>query len=65
VRGCRRRSRQKKRWENSINEWTDMGYGDLERAVENRERWRKFAATSTVVPQIPHGLRDWWWWWWW
>ena len=36
-----------------------------QRAVENREKWRKLVAKSSVVPQRPPRLRDWWWWWWW
>ena len=31
-----------------------------ERAVENREEWRKLVVKSYVVPQRPSGLRDWW-----
>ena len=33
-------------------------------AVENRDKWMKLDAKSTVVPQRPSRLRDWWWWWW-
>ena len=29
-----------------------------QRAVENRERWRKLVAKSSVVPQRPSPLRD-------
>ena len=35
-----------------------------QRAVENREKWRKLVAKSSVLPQRPSRLRDWWWWWW-
>ena len=40
------------------------GFGKSQRAVENREKWRKVVAKSSVVPQRPSRLRDWWWWWW-
>ena len=39
-------------------------FGKSQRAVENREKWRKLVAKSSVVPQRPSRLRDWWWWWW-
>ena len=59
------------RWEDNIREWTDLEFGKSQRAVENREKWRKLVAKSSVVPQRPLRLRDrwrrrrWWWWWWW
>ena len=28
VKGARRRGRQKKRWEDNIKEWMEMGFGD-------------------------------------
>ena len=66
VKGGRRQGRQRKRWEDNIKEWTGLGFGKSERAVENREKWRKLVAKSPVVPQRPWRLRDrWWWWWWW
>ena len=40
-------------------------FGKSQRAVENREKWRKLVAKSSVVPKWPSLLRDWWWWWWW
>ena len=49
-----------------IREWTGLEFGKSQRAVENREKWRKLVAKSSVVPQRPSRLRDWrWWWWWW
>ena len=57
--------RQRKKWEDSIREWTGLEFGRSQRAVENREKWRKLVAKSSVVPQRPSWLRDWWWWWWW
>ena len=51
-------------WEDSIREWTGLEFDKSQRAVENREKWRKLVAKSSVVPQGPSRLRDWWWWWW-
>ena len=41
-----------------------LEFGKSQRAVENREKWRKLVAKSSVVPQRPSRLMDWWWWWW-
>ena len=66
VKGGRRQGRQRKRWKDNIREWTGLEFGRSQRAVENREKWRKLVAKSSVVPQWPLQLRDWrWWWWWW
>ena len=59
VKGARKRGRQKKRWEDNINEWTGMGFGDSLRAAEDREGWKGIVATSSVVPRRPPRLRDW------
>ena len=37
----RRQGRQRKRWEDNIREWTGLEFGKSQRAVENREKWRK------------------------
>ena len=58
VKGGRRHGRQKKKWEDSIREWTGLEFGKSQRAVENREKWRKLLAKSPVVPQRPSRLRD-------
>ena len=58
VKGERRQDRQRKRWEDNIREWTDLMFGKSQRAVENREKWRKLVAKSSVVPQQPLRLRD-------
>ena len=50
--------KQKKRWEDNIKEWTDMGFGDSLRAAEDLEEWKGIVATSSVVPRRPPGLRD-------
>ena len=46
----RRQGRQKKRWEDNIRKWTGLEFGKSQRAVENREKWRKLVAKSSVVP---------------
>ena len=61
----RRQGRQRKRWEDNVREWTGLEFSKSQRAVENREKWRKLVVKSSVVPQRPSQLRDWWWWWWW
>ena len=38
VKGGRRRGRQKKRWEDSIREWTGLEYTKSKRGVEKRKR---------------------------
>ena len=48
VKGGRRQGEQRKRW-------TGLEFGKSQRAVENREKWRKLVAKSSVVPQR---LRD-------
>ena len=52
MKGERRRGRQRKRWEENIREWTGLKSAKSQRAVENREKWRKkLIAKSSVVPQ--------------
>ena len=58
VKGGRRQGRQRKRWEDNIREWTGLEFGKSRRAVENRGKWRKLVAKSSVVPQRPSQLRD-------
>ena len=41
VKGGRRQSRQRKRWEDNIREWTGLEFAKSQTAVENREKWRK------------------------
>ena len=53
VKGARRKGRQKKRWEDNIKEWTEMGFGDSLKAGEDREGWKGIVATSSVVPRRP------------
>ena len=47
-----------KRWEDNIGERTGLEFAKSQRAVENREKWRKLVAKSYLVPQRPSQLRD-------
>ena len=58
VKGGGRQGGQRKRWEDNIREWTGLEFGKSQRVVENREKWRKLVAKSSVVPQRPLWLRD-------
>ena len=58
VKGGRRQGRQRKRWENSIREWTGLELAKSQRAVENRENWRKLVVKSSVVRKRPPRLLD-------
>ena len=58
AKGGRRQGRQRKRWEDNNREWTGLEFGKSQRAMENREKWRKLVAESAVVPQRPWRLRD-------
>ena len=58
VKGRRRQGRERKRWEDNIREWTGQEFAKSQRTVENREKWRKLVAKSSVVPQRPTWLRD-------
>ena len=58
LKGGRRQGRQGKRLEDNVREWTGLEFGKSQRAVENREKWRKLVAKSSVVPQRPSRLRD-------
>ena len=57
VKGGRRQGRQRKRWEDNIR-WTGLEFAKFQRAVENRENWRKLVVKSSVVPQRPLRLMD-------
>ena len=54
----RRQGRQRKSWDDIIRKWTSLEFGESQRAVENREKWRKLVAKSSVVPQQPSQLRN-------
>ena len=53
----RRQSRQRKRWEDNIREWTGLEFGKSQRAAENREKWRKLVVKSSVVPPTTFALK--------
>ena len=53
VKGGRRQGREKKRWEDNIREWTGLEFAMSQKAVKNREKWRKLVVKSSVVPQRP------------
>ena len=54
----RKQGRQRKRWEDNIKEWTGLEFAKSQRAVENKEKWRKLVVKSSVVPRRPSRLRD-------
>ena len=58
VKGGRRQSRQKNTWEDNIKEWTGLVFAKSQRAVKNREKWKKLVVKSFVVSQGPPWLRD-------
>ena len=43
--------------EDNIREWTGLEFGRSQRAVENREKWRKLAVKSSVVSQRPLAVK--------
>ena len=58
LKGGRRQGRQKKRWEDNVREWTGLEFAKFQRAVKNREKWRKLVVKSSVVLQRPSRLMD-------
>ena len=56
----RGKNRQRKREEDNIREWTSLELAKSQRAVKNRENWRKLVAKLSVVAQRPSRLRDRW-----
>ena len=44
VKEGRRQGRQRKRQEDNIREWTSLEFGKSQRAVENKDQWRKLVA---------------------
>ena len=51
MKGGRRQGRERKRWEDNIRERTGLEFGKSERAAENRKKWRKVVAKSSLMPQ--------------
>ena len=56
MKGGKRQGTEKKRREDNIKEWTGLEFAKSQRAVENREKWRKLVAKSSVAPQRPSRL---------
>ena len=57
VKGGRKQGRQRKRREDNIREWTGLEFAKSQRAVENRRKWRKLLAKSSVVSKQPSQVR--------
>ena len=53
MKGKRKTDRQKKRWEDTIKEWTGMDFGSSTRTAESKSRWKGIVANSSVVPRQP------------
>ena len=53
MKGERRQDRQRKSSEDNIREWTGLEFAKSQKAVENREKWRKLVVKSSVAPQRP------------
>ena len=60
VKGGRRQGRQRKRWEDNIREWIGLEFAKSQRAVENRENWRKLVVKSSEVAHCSPRWRDGW-----
>ena len=54
----KKRSGQRKRWEDNIKEWTGLEFGKSQRAVENRENGENWLQNHLWCPQRPSRLRD-------
>ena len=51
VKRGRRQGGQRKRWKDNSREWTGLEFSKSQRTVDNREKWRKLVAKSSVVLQ--------------
>ena len=58
VKGEENKADKRIRWKDNIREWTGLQFVKSQRAVENREKWRKLVAQSSVVSQRPSRLRN-------
>ena len=56
MKGGRRQGRQRKRWEDNIREWTGLEFAKSQRAVENREKWRKLQHGCEIICGAPTTL---------
>ena len=50
-----RQGRHRKGWKDGIREWTGLEFGKSQRAVENREEWRKWLQSHLWCPSDPRG----------
>ena len=48
--GQTEKKKKKKKVEDNIREWTGLDFTKSQRAVQNREKWRKLVVKSSVVP---------------
>ena len=55
VKGGKRQGRQRKRWKDNIREWTGLEFAKSQMAMENRGKWRKLVAKSSVYPNDSRG----------
>ena len=58
MKGGRRQGRERKRWEDNIREWTGLEFAKSQRALGQRENWRKLVVKSFVVPKRPPRLKE-------
>ena len=42
--------KNKKRWEDSIKDWTEMDFANSTRAAEDRTRWKGIVVKSSGTP---------------
>ena len=52
------RGKKTRKTQEDIRKWTGLEFAKYQRAVENREKWRKPGAKSSVVPLRHSRLRD-------
>ena len=57
-RGKKTYGKQRKRWEDNIRGLTGLEFAKSQRAVKNREKWKKLVAKSSLVSQRPSRLRE-------
>ena len=48
----RKQGRQRKRWQENIREWAGLEFAKSQRAVENREKWRKLVAVEGLMTMM-------------
>ena len=58
LKGGRKQGRQEKKWEDNIEEWTGLMVAKSQKAVKNRDKWRKLVVKSFMVSQRPLHLKN-------